>query len=135
MSKRRYQNYILLDAKATTGAGTAVNIQDYRHHILYFATDGGGDAALTVKFQISNANDQPAWGSAQSVTNEWDYADVVPYMTKANTIYYGDDGIAVATADDYQYVQINTDGIKWLNAIVTARTQGEVTVKGKSFAD
>lgn len=135
MGKRTYQNYTILDAKAATGAGTAIRVEDYRHLILWFATDGGGTAALTVKFQISNAINEPDWGSAQSTTNEWDYVDVIPYMTKANTIYYGDDGVAVATADDYQYLQANTDGVKWLNAIVTARTAGSVSIKAKVYSD
>jgi len=132
---RKYQNYTILNAKATTGAGTAILVEDYRHLVLWFATDGGGTAALTVKFQISNAIEEPNWESAQSVTNEWDYVDVVPYMSKSATIYYGDDGIAVATADDYLYAQVNTDGVKWLNAIVTARTAGSVTVKAKIYSD
>lgn len=133
MSKRTYQNYVILDAKAATGAGTAINMQDYRHAVISFATDGGGDAALTVKVQGSIETTEPTWASAQSVTNHWDYIDVIDLQDGASID--GDTGVAVATADDYRLLQVNCDGLKWLNVIVTARTEGEVTVKAKIFAD
>lgn len=133
MSKRTYQNYTILSAAVATGAGTGINIQDYRHLILWFAT--ASSANLTVKVQASISVNEPDWDSAQSVTNEWDYIDILPAMTKTDTIYYGDDGISVAGTDDYKLLQVNTDGLKWLNVIVTARSAGSVTVKLKAFND
>lgn len=130
MSKRIYQNYTILNAKATTGAGTAVNVQDYGHLVIWLATDGGGDAALTVKIQGSISVDEPNWDSAQSVTNEWDYLDVKDLQDDASID--GDTGIAVATADDYRLLKVNNDGgLKWLNVVVTARSEGEITAKCK----
>ena len=132
---RIFQNYTILDAAAITGAGTGVNVQEFQHLIFWFATDGGGDAALTVKFQASISVDEPDWDSVQSVINEWDYIDALPYMAKSNSIIYGDDGISVVTEDNYGLFQMNCEGLKWINIIVTARTEGEVTVKLKAFSN
>jgi len=120
------QTYTVLSAAATTGAGKPIYVGDKRHAVFTFATDGGADAALTVKFQGSTQDDPPTFGSAQSVTNMWDYVQVKD-LEDGSTID-GDTGIAVATADDYRQVEVNTNHLKWVTANVTARTEGEVTV-------
>lgn len=135
---RRSVEYTLLDAKAAAGAGNAILCEDFRHAILTFATDGGGDAALTVKFQgaISDGatdGSAPDFASAASVTNMWDYVEVVDYESGA--AIDGDTGVAVSSADDYRILEFNINGLKYLCARVTARTEGEVTVKCKLFND
>jgi len=133
ISQRDYENATILSAAATTGAGTAFNVAKYRHVVLSFATDGGGDAALTVKFQGSIQEAKPAFGSAASVTNHWDYIQVVDLQDGSGI--NGDTGIAVAGADDYRLVEMNVNGLNWINANVTARTEGEVTVRVLAFKD
>jgi len=120
-----------LAAKGATGAGTALNVSEYQNVVISYATDGGADAALTVKFQGSIQETEPTWASAQSVTNMWDYIEVIDL--EDGTAIDGDTGVAVATADDYRLFEANVNGLKWINAIVTARTAGEVTVKFKAF--
>ena len=127
-----YKEYTILDAKGATGVGKNIDCRDFQHAILFFATDGGGDAALTVKFQgsigIGLADiTAPDFSAAQTVTNMWDYIEVVDLQN--GTAIDGDTGVAVATADDYRIFELNINGLVWLNARVTARTQGEVTVK------
>jgi hypothetical protein len=41
----------------------------------------------------------------------------------------------VATADDYRLFSANIDGMRWINARVTARTAWEVTIKAKLFSN
>jgi len=137
---RQNEYYTVLNAKGATGAGIAVPCGDFRHAIFYFATDGGGDAALTVKFQGSigkgigsNMDVAPAFGSAASVTNMWDYIEVVDLEDGA--AIDGDTGISVATADDYRILEANINGLQYLCARVTARTEGEVTVVVRLFND
>lgn len=120
------QNYTVLDAAATTGAGKAIYVGDKRHAVFSFATDGGGDAALTVKFQGSTQDEAPTFGAAQSVSNMWDYVQVKDL--EDNSTLDGDTGVTVATADDYRQLEVNTNHLKWISANVTARTEGEVTV-------
>ena len=123
----------IFDAKGATGVGTALNVSDYRHISVSIATDGGGDAALTVKCQGSIAETAPTWGSAQSVTNMWDFVGMYDYNPA--TLTTGDTGFVVATADDYKNYTINIDGLKWINFQVTARTEGEVTIKVRPFTN
>lgn len=130
---RDYKEYTILDAANSTGAGKAIPCEDFRHAVFFFATDGGGDAALTVKFQGSIADTVPTFGSAQSVTNQWDFIQVKDL--EDGSAIDGDTGIAVAGADDYRQVEANINGLKYLNARVTARTEGEVTVKVRLFTE
>jgi len=138
---RQVVEYVVLNAKGATGAGIAIPCRDYRHAIFSFATDGGGDAALTVKFQGSIGagvkpnviNTAPAFGSAQSVTNHWDYIEVIDL--EDGSAIDGDTGVAVATADNYRLLEANINGLDFVCAVVTARTAGEVTVKVKLYND
>lgn len=128
---RDSKEYTILDAAAATSTGKAVDIQDFKHAVFSFATDGGADAALTVKFQGSIADDCPDFSAAQAVDNQWDYIEVVDL--EDGTAIDGDTGVAVATADDYRLLEANINGLKWICATVTARTEGEVTVKVRTF--
>ena len=138
---RQSEFYTILNTKAATGAGVAIQCEDYRHAIFFFATDGGSDAALTVKFQGSlgkgrtneNMEIAPAFGSAASLTNMWDYIEVIDLVD--GSAIDGDTGVAVATVDDYRMLEANINGLKYINARVTARTEGEVTVIVRLFND
>lgn len=131
MSHRNYQNFDILSAAGATGAGATIRVDDYRNIMLSFATDGGSDAALTVKVQGSIQTDAPNFGAAQSATNHWDYIEIID--VEDGSLIDGDTGVSVATADDYRLFEVNTNGLKWLTVNVTARTQGEVTVKARCF--
>ena len=131
MGTRNWANQTLLDAKGATGIGKALFADDFKNIIFSFATDGGGDAALTVKFQASVSDVMPDFAAAQSVTNEWDYIEVVDL--EDGTAIDGDTGVAVATADDYRMFEANINGARWVCARVTARSAGEVTVRAVGY--
>ena len=137
---RQNEFYTILNAKGATGAGVAIPCGDFRHAIFHFVTEGGGDAVLTVKFQGSlgkgigaNMDVAPAFGSSQSVTNMWDYVEVIDLESGANID--GDTGVAVATADDSRILEANINGLQYVCARVTARTAGEVTIVVRLFND
>jgi len=69
-------HYDVLTA-ATTGSWNALLVEDFRNAVFSFATDGGGDAALTVKFQWSIQDASPDFSAAQSATNHWDYIETI----------------------------------------------------------
>lgn len=131
MWAREVVDYIILDAKWATGVGKNIFAQDFKHAILSFATDGGWDAALTVKFQWSIQEEAPDFSAAQSVTNQWDYIEVID--TQSWSAIDWDTWVAVATADDNKSFEANVNALRWINARVTARTAGEVTVKIRLF--
>ena len=131
MARQNKLEKTILDAAASAKTGTNINVEDFKHCVLSFATDGGGDANLTVKFQGAVTEDAPDFSSAQAVDNMWDYVEVVDLEDGA--AIDGDTGISVSGADDYRQVEMNTNGLSWINATVTARSEGEVTVKASMF--
>lgn len=128
---RQYKEYTILNAVGAAASGISILVEDFRNAIFSYATDGGSDAASTIKFQGSISDDAPTFSSAASVTNMWDYIQVID-LENGSPID-GDTGIAVATADDYRLVEANINGLRWINVTVTARTAGEVTVKVKLY--
>lgn len=137
---RLFKEHTIMSAKSSAGAGNPVNCADYRFAMVSFATDGGGTADLTVQFQgaISDgatAEKSPAFGSAQSVTNMWDYVEVIDMEDGA--AIDGDTGVAPkgAPADDYRLFQVNVDGLKYFNARITTYAAGSLTIKAIFFGD
>jgi len=128
---RNSVEYTVLDAKWATGVWANILAEDFWNVVFSFATDGWADAALTVKFQWSIQETAPDFSAAQSVTNQWDYIEVID-LEDGSAIDW-DTWIAVATADDYRLLEANINALKWVNARVTARTAWEVTVKAKLF--
>ncbi len=137
---RQTAEYTILSAQgAAVLHGKAAFCKDYRHAIFSFATDGGGNANLTVKFQgaistgASATDAAPQFSDSQSATNMWDYVEVVDL--EDGTTIDGDTGIVVAGADDYRLVEMNINGLEYVSAIITARSAGTVTSKLKLFND
>ena len=133
---RQYLEYTILSAKAATGAGIAILCKDFRHAIFSLGT--ADSANLTVQFQgaISEGATEgqaPAFGSAQTVANLWDYIEVVD-LQNGSTIN-GDTGIVPAGTDDFRLLEANINGLDYVCARVTARSAGSVTVKIKLYND
>ena len=119
--------YNVMTAKAATGIGNVLYVGDATSVHFFIATDGGGDAALTVQFQVASTEKAPNFAAAQSKTNQWEYTNVTDAEDGASID--GDTGIAAASADMYRKVYLNIEpGTTWVAANVTARTAGEVTV-------
>lgn len=117
----------VLAAKAATGASAAIGVNDYQKIGIQFS--GTGTCNATTKFAVSLSDTAPDFGSAQSVTNHWDYVDVIDLEDGASID--GDTGIALAGADDFRNLQANCENVKWFAAIVTAHSAGTVTVNIK----
>ena len=135
---RQNEFYTILNAEDTKDTVLAIPCGDFRHAIFYLATDGGGDANFTVKFQGSigkgigaNMDVAPTFSSAASVTNMWDYIEVVD-LEDGSTID-GDTGVSSAGADDYRIFEANVNGLQYISARLTARSAGEVTVVVRLF--
>ncbi len=125
--------YTILDAKWANGIWKNINVKDFKNVDLTFATDGWTDAALTVKFQWSIWETAPDFSAAQSVSNMWEYVEIID-LEDGSAIDW-DTWIAVATADDYRLFELNTNWLTWINAIVSGRTAWEVTVKATLFSN
>lgn len=107
--------------------GNSIFVKDFRNAILSFDTDGGGDAALTVKLQGSIAEDAPDFSAAQSPSNQWDFVNMIDLEDQSSL--GGDVGFVVATADNNRQFEANINGLNWINCIISGWTEGEITVR------
>lgn len=121
----------ILSAKAATGTGTAMNVEDFRHAVL--ALVGAGTSVLTVKIQGSIQKERPDFSAAQSATNQWDYVQIID-LEDASAID-GDSGVALAADEAGRQFEVNTNGLVWLCATVTAYTSGNVTILATAFGN
>lgn len=131
MKRAPTAQFTILDAKAATGIGSTLNVEDYKHIVLAIGT--ASSANLTVKIQGSISDEAPNFAAAQSVSNHWDYVQAKDLEDQASLD--GDTGFVVTGTDDFRLVEVNTNGLKWINANVTARSAGSVTIKALPFLD
>jgi len=125
------QEQPILTAKAETGVGSNILVEDFQHIVL--SLDTIDSANLVVKFAGSLSDTEPDFSAAQSTTNRWDYIEVKDLQD--GSAVDGDTGITMGGTDDHRILEANINGLKWFTAIVTARSAGSVTVKGKLFND
>lgn len=88
MAFRSVQHYLILDAQAATGTGRVIDVRDFRNCVVKIGT--ASSANLTVKCQgaIASAatpNTPPDFSAAQSVSNHWDYIQMVDLNTGDQT--------------------------------------------------
>lgn len=116
---RRSINQSIFSAKGATGTGNSVLVQDLRHLTLALSTAGvGAGESATIKIQGSISENAPTFSSAASATNLWDYIQVVDLLD--GSFIDGDTGIPVSAANDFSLFAINTDGLRWVCATITA---------------
>lgn len=128
---RDYKFYTILNAKAATGIGNNIQVRDFRHVIVMIAT--ASSANLTVKACGSIEETAPDFASAQSASNMYDFLEMADYQDGAKIA--GDTGIVFSGTDDVRMLEVNTNGMEWLNFRVTARSAGSVTVKILAIKD
>lgn len=116
---------------ASNGNGTPMDVAAFRHLVL--AIDTAGTATLTVNVQGSISETAPDFTAAASVSNQWSYIQVVDYLDRSAV--NGGGNIAASGSDIHRLFEVNTNGLKWLNVIVTAYTGGSVTALCKVFND
>lgn len=131
----------VMSAKAATGIGNWVLVEGYRH--LTASIDMAASANLTIKCvgsigkggatTVTTREDAPDPTATQSATNMYDYIEMIDLQSGADID--GDTGIAPAGTNDHRIVNINTDGLKWINFYITARSAGNATVEVKLFRD
>ena len=119
----------ILNAKASTGVGVTMLVEDFED--LMLSVNSESSANLTVKFQGSIQEGAPDFAAAQTKDNAWDNIQVRD-MQNASSLD-GDVGLALAGSDDHRIFMMNVAGLRWINAIVTARSAGAVTVLAKPF--
>lgn len=108
-----------------------MNVIDYRH--IEMAIDTTNSASMTIKVQGSIADSMPDFSSAASATNQWSYIQLID-LADQSTIA-GATGLVLAGTDTHRLFEVNTNGLSWVCAVVTARVAGNVTVQVKPVND
>lgn len=117
----------ILDAVVADGEGNPQQVDDFDFVGLQLSS--ASNANMVVKIQGSLSDDVPDFGAAQSVTNHWDYVDVIDLEDGASID--GDTGITLSGTDDFRNLELNVTGMKWINAIVSSWSAGALTLKAK----
>ncbi len=112
--------------------GKAIFVADYRHSVLHltFSTS----PTMTVKVQGSISESAPDFNAAQSITNKWDYIEVIDLQN--GSAIDGDTGIACAGTADDRVLEINVNGLTWITVNITSTTAvGNLGVTCKAYND
>jgi hypothetical protein len=132
----RSKEFTVLNAAAATGSGNRFDCKDYENVVVRLSA--ALNSSLTVKFQGAVTDSAPAFGSAQSEANHWDY--VAAYdLQNPSSIIAGDTGVTLnndtAANNCRQYI-VNTAYLSYFNIDVSAYTDGAVTatVIGVSYS-
>ena len=104
---------------------------DFQHVILAVDTDGGGDAAMTVKVVGSLQDNPPDYAQPQSPTNQYSFLQILDLDGEVATD--GSTGIILAAADVNKQYEVNVNGMQWIAVIPVTGTQGEITVTARLY--
>lgn len=121
----------ILAQAAATGAGAAMDVTDFRH--LELAIDTNNNASMTIKVYGSIQELPPTWTSSQSYTNQWSPIQIIDLNDQSTVT--GATGIVLSGTDTHRMFEVNVNGLKWVNVIVTAYSAGNVTAQLKPFND
>ena len=116
---------------AANGAGLVMEVSDFRHLILALNTTGNGAMVINVQGSIQEA--KPTFTSAASPTNQWTYLQIVNLDDQS--VVNGTAGITLTGTDINKMYEINTNGIKWVNLIISSWTAGQLYARLKPFED
>lgn len=119
----------ILNAVAATSTGATFNATPYRNIIISVSATSSPTA--TIKVLGSAETGEPAFGSAQTFTNVWDYIEIVD-LQNGNTID-GDTGVSFTGSADTRLFEVNTNGLRWVTVNLTSYTAGTTTVKIRGF--
>jgi len=127
--KTRLDPKRIFDAAAANGASVPVLVADLDDIVASLNTTGTFTG--TIKFVGSNQLEAPDFDTSRSESNQWEYLRAVDLEDGA--AIEGDTGIALA-ADDNREIEINVNSVRWVGAIISGYTQGQMylDVSGQS---
>lgn len=111
---------------STAAYGDGMSVAYYRNIGITVANEA---ASGTIKFQASLSDTEPTWSVAKSVTNTWDYVQVID--TEDGSTIDGDTGIVYTNDTDVRLFESNSNNFRWFNVERTSITNGTSTVKVK----
>lgn len=98
---------------------------DFRNAVLSLVSDGGGDAAMTIKVVGSIAVNPPDFAAPASPDNQ--YATIQIINLADSVEVNGNTGVVLAAADINAMYEVNTNHLRWVSCIIEDGTAGEIT--------
>lgn len=129
-SWRQVVHYKVFDAKWATGTSDPIPVRDFKNCIVKIWTASSANLTLKAQWAItSSVTDytSPTFSSAQSVSNHWDYIQMVDLQNGSPVDW--DTGFVVTGTDDFRNFEINVNGLDFIAFTVTARSAWTVTVE------
>lgn len=114
----------------SSGTSKAMNMQSFRNVELEVVMTG---FTGTVKFAGSNADTEPNFYAAASLANPWDFIKCVNQID--GTSVAGGTGLSGTATTSVTNLEANTNGFKWVCAIVSGYSAGTLTVRGKGYSN
>lgn len=110
--------------------GKAIYVGDWQHVEANVYTASSSN--FTLKFIASN-QDGVDMNAAQSSTNRWDYVQLVRLSDEVS--YNGTDGIVPAGTDVTENYEVNANGVKWVTAVISSYTTGNLNLTLRMWND
>jgi hypothetical protein len=114
-----------MSAKAATGVGNFIDVRDFRNVVINVSSASNGN--FTVKCVGAIGDTSPAFASAQSATNQWDYIELAD-LSDSSAPVRGATGVVATGTDVCHLYEVNVNGLDWLTFNITAISAGTVTV-------
>jgi hypothetical protein len=118
-----------MSAKGTTGIGNIIPVGDFRNCVVKIGTASSANMTIKAQGAVSSINAEytpPAFGSSPSVSNNWDYVQMVDLND--GTPYSGDTGMVLTGTDDFRLFEININGLDFISFVITAVSAGTATI-------
>ena len=120
-----YRERLVMDAVTAVTTGTAFNVADFQNTIFTVATAPNG-ASSTLKFVCSMSESAPDFTVAPTVSNRWDYVEVMDLDD--GTVVDGNAGLVFVNSTTVRHLKINSNLARWCTASLPAYTAGTTTV-------
>lgn len=130
MDRQCTDRIIHLSEVGVNGAGVAMMMQSFRN-VEFEAVMTGFTG--TVKFAGSNADVAPNFGAAASLSNPWDFIRCINQIDGSSVA--GGTGISGTATTSVTQLEANTNGFKWVAAIVSGYSAGTLTVRAKGYSN
>ena len=117
--------------------GNNINVDDFRHCIV--TVDGDDSANIDLGFvgsigKSATSDDAPDFSAAATHLNQWAFVEIIGYINGTAV-----DGSAAQVSQTgtnaHTMYEININGMKWLNILMSGWSAGNVTVRCRLYND
>jgi hypothetical protein len=130
---RQYTDEIIMFNEAAANGATPIgrgDMQSFRnveHTVVMTGFTG------TIKFVASNADTCPDFSAAASLTNRYDYVKCINQIDGSSV--NGGTGLAGTATTSVTQLEMNTNGFKWVGAIISGYSAGTLTLRTKGYSN